>query len=120
VQKLLGPVSAWDNAAQVHSGYVAGMAHRQGQVLTTVRMAVRDAGAWSAVRDYQFDYEPVPDGVPDTVSPDRVRLTQMRECVEPIDGNGNIGLSTCFPPTRFDWSAAAPAMQPLPGYAFDG
>jgi hypothetical protein len=57
---------------------------------------------------------------PDTLTPDRVRLASLRECAAPVNGNGNVGIAPCFAPTRFEWSQAAPALQPLAGFGFDG
>jgi hypothetical protein len=74
------------------------MGYSQGQMLTAVQMRVKEADAWTFVREYKLKYEPVPDGFAhlvdvfdnpedqweDSNTPDRLRLTTLSECAEPL------------------------------------
>lgn len=123
VQEVLGKPQYWESEAWVHQGYVAGMAYERRHVLTRVEMQVRDQGDWAFVRQYRLGYEPVPDGVPDAGSPDRVRLATLKECAPTklVAGGGDVGDKTpCFRPTRFEWSQAASTMEAKTGFGLYG
>ncbi|HJR72931.1 MAG TPA: RHS repeat-associated core domain-containing protein [Luteimonas sp.] len=123
VQDVLGKPMPWESEAWVHQGYVAGMAYERRLVLTRVEMQVRDEGQWAFVRQYRLGYEPVPDGVADAGSPDRVRLATLKECAPTklVAGGGDVGDKTpCFRPTRFEWSKAAAGMGPKTGFGLYG